>query len=245
MMKKAILTTVLSSLYVAVSAQGTGCLHPNPYKGNDILQWHRTAPCAYLGTPETCVGKGKPCGTQKPVSFYARAGWNMSGGTSGSTIGQNGYDVNLGFAQNFCDSTGAYWGLQAGFVTRGYRVRHASNYGNEYRLRCHSFELNPNVGWFIPATCGGRLRVDPHVGVFASADFSQVEEGDYRMPRKNRNDLDWGVKAGVGLWAGHFNFDVAYRQGLSTFASRDCKTEVYDFRDAYSYSLSFCVGYVF
>ena len=79
--------------------------------------------------------------------------------------------------------------------------------------------------------CGGQRPIDPHVGVFASYDYtSKMKEdgesiswGDYAdYMEVDYNHFDAGMNIGVGVWYDRFNLDLTYQRGfIDAFSDAD------------------------
>lgn len=75
------------------------------------------------------------------------------------------------------------------------------------------------------------VRIDPHVGVFASYDYtSKMKEngesiswGDYAdYMEVDYNHFDAGMNIGVGVWYDRFNLDLTYQRGfIDAFSDTD------------------------
>ena len=143
--------------------------------------------------------------------------------TSGSKVG---YDFNIGFNKPI-GSRGAYWGMDFGFLTRGYKKTdvYSINKGQyttvlTQNFTRHAFAYSPfNFGWKIPV--GKIVALDPHVGINMSVDFAgsnNFNDKDFTPTRKwdeGINRFDLATHFGFGVWfLDRFNVDLRYRVGF-------------------------------
>lgn len=136
-----------------------------------------------------------------------------------------GYDFNIGFNRAI-GSLGAYWGMDLGFMTRGYKKTDVYTIDNKYtkvltqNITRHAFAYSPfNFGWKIPV--GDVVQLDPHVGINMSVDFAgsnNFKEKDFTPTNKwdkNINRFDLAMQIGFGVWLfKRLNFDMRYRLGM-------------------------------
>ena len=80
--------------------------------------------------------------------------------------------------------------------------------------------------------CGGQRPYRPHVGVFASYDYTSKNERRWRKAsvgvimqiiwRLTYNHFDAGMNIGVGVWYDRFNLDLTYQRGfIDAFSDAD------------------------
>ena len=75
------------------------------------------------------------------------------------------------------------------------------------------------------------IHIDPHVGVFASYDYTSkmkadgesISWGDYAdYMEVDYNHFDAGMNIGEGVWYDRFNLDLTYQRGfIDTFSDAD------------------------
>ena len=142
-----------------------------------------------------------------------------------------GYDFEIGFRKNFGKSR-LYWGMELGLGTRGgsYHSSYSDNDSFEGKEACYAESFNIKymplqIGYLFPLT--EKLSVDGHVGIFASYDFSNKSKGwEEYEGEKDVEDFtedayfqgfDAGLKLGIGVWYGRFNFDLSWQRGFATY----------------------------
>ena len=126
-----------------------------------------------------------------------------------------GYNATFGY-QKPMGSLGAYWGMEFGLGSRGFK---------ESSMKCiaHNIQYSPfTFGWKIGVT--DNLSIDPHLGVFASYDYTSkmkangesISWGDFADDYLgvDYNHFDAGMNIGVGVWYNRFNLDLTYQRGF-------------------------------
>ena len=83
----------------------------------------------------------------------------------------------------------------------------------------------------VDPTDATNVHIDPHVGVFASYDYTSkmkadgesISWGDYAdYMEVDYNHFDAGMNIGVGVWYDRFNLDLTYQRGfIDTFSDAD------------------------
>ena len=166
--------------------------------------------------------------TEKQASstqWFLRAGLNIM---NFSGDGAEGADSNIGYNATFgyqkpLGSTGGYWGMEFGLGSRGFKV-------DDTKCMAHNIQYSPfTFGWKFAVA--DNVRIDPHVGVFASYDYtSKMKEdgesiswGDYAdYMEVDYNHFDAGMNIGVGVWYDRFNLDLTYQRGfIDVFTDAD------------------------
>jgi hypothetical protein len=122
-----------------------------------------------------------------------------------------GYDIAVGF-QKAIGSNDLYWGMEAGLGSRGFKDKYYDG-----SLIAHNIQVSPfNFGW--KPEIGNDLKLDIHVGVFASYDFVGTvkdENETYGLGDVDGwNRFDIGLNPGVGIWFGKYNIDLSLQRGL-------------------------------
>lgn len=146
--------------------------------------------------------------------------WVLRGGPSFMNMSAEGakmnvgYDVSLGF-QKPIRTAGAYWGMDFGLTSRGCKA-------DDVKMIAHGVQYTPfTFGWKAPVADG--IRIDPHVGVSISYDFSSKVKADGESCSWSDladelgvdcNKVDLGMNLGVGVWMGRFNVDLTYHHGF-------------------------------
>lgn len=159
--------------------------------------------------------------------WYVRAGVNVGlPSISGedntedentSFSGKAGFDVDFGFQKPF-GSSNAYWGMELGIGSRGANGTYKTfdDWSDEWDeeksgLSRYNVVFSPiTIGYKFPLT--DDLKLDGHVGAFASYDFSSSY--DNMDDDDNGTSFDAGMQIGVGAWYKRFNFDITYQLGL-------------------------------
>ena len=155
--------------------------------------------------------------TEKQASstqWFLRAGLNIM---NFSGDGAEGADSNIGYNATFgyqkpLGSTGGYWGMECGLGSRGFKVE-------DTKCIAHNIQYSPfTFGWKFAVA--DNVHIDPHVGVFASYDYTSkmktdgesISWGDYAdYMEVDYNHFDAGMNIGVGVWYNRFNLDpVSY-----------------------------------
>ena len=113
--------------------------------------------------------------TEKQASstqWFLRAGLNIM---NFSGDGGEGADSNIGYNATFgyqkpLGSTGGYWGMEFGLGSRGFKV-------DDTKCMAHNIQYSPfTFGWKFAVA--DNVRIDPHVGVFASYDYTSKMKED-------------------------------------------------------------------
>ena len=155
--------------------------------------------------------------TEKQASstqWFLRAGLNIM---NFSGDGAEGADSNIGYNATFgyqkpLGSTGGYWGMEFGLGSRGFKVE-------DTKCMAHNIQYSPfTFGWKFAVA--DNVHIDPHVGVFASYDYTSkmkadgesISWGDYAdYMEVDYNHFDAGMNIGVGVWYDRFNLDLIYQ----------------------------------
>jgi hypothetical protein len=136
-----------------------------------------------------------------------------------------GYNIVIGFQKPF-DKYDLYWGLEAGFGSRGckYSEIYDDDEYEESSLFAHNIQVTPNIGW--KPQIGDNLKLDVHVGLFASYDFAgtikdkdvydgYVEEDSWGLgDAEGYKRFDVGINPGIGIWYGNYNIDLSLQRGF-------------------------------
>lgn len=157
--------------------------------------------------------------------WFLRAGVNMMNfaGDGAEGIDSNiGYNATIGY-QKPLGSSGAYWGMEAGLGSRGFKV-------DDIKSIAHNVQFSPfTFGWKFGVA--DNLSIDAHLGAFASYDFSSkmkedgesISWGDFADALEvDYNHFDAGMNLGVGVWYDRFNLDFTYQRGfIDAFSDSD------------------------
>lgn len=159
------------------------------------------------------------------TTHYMRLGLNFMnyvGDGAEGLDGKLGYDVTFGF-QKPLGTSGLYWGMEYGLGSRG---ASDSEDGIDYSIMCHNIHYSPFTLGF-KYNISGKWSVDPHIGVFLSADYTgkekleisgyDDEDGDWDSSMSDWEDynrVDVGMRFGVGVWYDRFNLDLTYQRGF-------------------------------
>lgn len=175
-----------------------------------------------------------PLSAQK-LNWYGRVGLGYNGMTGDpAPVFKAGYDLAVGFTQSLGSSSSYYWNAEGGFSSRGYQecgeqIHAGSGLDLHYKQKANALRLYAGLGKTI-ALGNGRLKLAPHVGLFASYDVGGsrdawiVEDGykhtvnaDVGTGKWNEHwrELDGGAEGGIALWIGkRYAIDARYRQGF-------------------------------
>lgn len=151
------------------------------------------------------------------MMWYLRAGLNMGGFAGDDVDGLDrkvAYNFTYGF-QKPIGSLGAYWGMDFGLGSRGYKL-------DELSLLAHNLQVSPfTFGWKYEVA--DNLSIEGHVGAFAACDYAgkikyageSVSMGDW----EDDLGIDWsrfdaGMNIGFGLWYDRFNLDFTFQRGF-------------------------------
>ena len=149
--------------------------------------------------------------------WYLRAGlniMNLTGDGADGTDSKMGYNAMVGY-QKSLGTAGAYWGMEAGLSSRGYKA-------DELKCMAHNIQLSPfTFGWKFGLT--DNFKIDAHLGAFLSYDYtSKMKEdggscswGDFADENEiDYNHFDAGIGVGAGVWYDRFNLDFTYQHGF-------------------------------
>ena len=166
-----------------------------------------------------------------------------------------GYDFSVGFQRRIGNS-GLYWGQEFGLGTRGAKLTAIYYYDGEKLGDEKSSLLAHNVK-YLPVIFGFKygitedIKVDAHVGGFASYDFAgkgKTTWTDDETEESSISDLDdaygyqrldAGVQAGIGVWYKRYNFDISYQKGFISVS------DYIDNKNVYSSNLMIRLGIAF
>lgn len=252
-MKKFITMILMSVLALGVSAQVLTSRTYNKPKGK--TQWHvRVGPSFnnIAGVGDATYDKTYEGGSEK-----------FSFGTS------TGMSLDFGFSKDISKS-GLYWGMELGLGTRGFTAKYEETDAEGYwetdkaTLRTWNIKYSPfTFGYKYSVT--DDLKIDAHVGVFASYDFA----GSYKVSIDNNwsdpnsylddddeiawddvvdNKFDIGTQLGIGVWYKRFNFDIMWQRGFMSMAEYECydtSDDRWSYKSGYSSNLVLRVGYTF
>lgn len=139
---------------------------------------------------------------------------NMAGSGAEGLDGKVGYNFNVEFNKPI-GGLGAYWGMNLGLGSRGFKTDYLKSVA-------HNVQYSPfTFGWKIGVA--DNIRIDPHVGVYASYDFSSkmkengesISWGDYAdYLEVDYHGYDVGLNAGIGVWYDRYNLDLCYQRGF-------------------------------
>lgn len=151
------------------------------------------------------------------IMWYLRAGLNMSGFVGDDVDGldrKTAYSLTYGF-QKPIGSLGAYWGMDFGLGSRGYKL-------DELSLLAHNIQVSPfTFGWKYEVV--DNLSIDGHVGAFLGCDYmgkikydgESLSMGDWEDELGLEwNRFDAGMNIGFGLWYDRFNLDFTFQRGF-------------------------------
>ncbi|MDE6812123.1 MAG: PorT family protein [Muribaculaceae bacterium] len=146
-----------------------------------------------------------------------------------------GYDLEVGFRKNF-GTTNLYWGMELGLGTRGGKFKVSEKYEDgDYRnegshIQMYNFKYSPfQIGYLYKIK--DNISLDAHLGIFASIDFAKNYKQWYKTEdideSTSGSDIDWddvghtafdaGLKLGIGVWYGRYNFDISWQRGFAPF----------------------------
>lgn len=152
-----------------------------------------------------------------------------------------GYDFEFGFMKYFGKSD-LYWGMELGLGTRGgkYSAKYKYDYrGEEYDCEDKAWIDTYNVkyvpfqiGYIYPIT--DKLKVDAHLGIFASVDFAGKYKDSSNDPDADESSyefdftddyvdgyrFDAGIQLGVGVWYDRFNLNFTWQRGFAPYVGK-------------------------
>ncbi len=163
---------------------------------------------------------------EKKTTWYFKPGFSVMtmGGDGAEDCGSKvGYNMDFGF-QRTIKQKGAYWGMELGLGSRGFSfdteyTYKKTTYEESGSAIAHNVQFSPfTFGWMVNLGCDGKLRLDPHIGMFASCDYTSkisIDDGDsYDWDDFCDNVYDVGMNLGVGIWYSRFNFDITWQRGF-------------------------------
>ena len=150
-----------------------------------------------------------------------------------------GYDVAVGFQKSISVLPDLYWGMEAGFGTRGFKYAGSGSetyYGETLKydgsvvMLQHAVKLTPlQIGYKLSAV--EPLVFDFHIGVYGSYDIAgkmkeaftvsydgetENDSDDHKMSEygDDFHRYDVGINPGVTVWYGNVGVDLTYQRGL-------------------------------
>jgi len=159
------------------------------------------------------------------TTHYMRLGLNFMnyvGDGAEGLDGKLGYDFTFGF-QKPIGTSGLYWGMEYGLGSRGAGY---SDDEEDFSIMCHNIHYSPfQIGFKY--NISGKWSVDPHLGVYLSADYTGKMKSEYEdyygekgkeeasmSDWEDYNRVDVGMRFGVGVWYDRFNLDLTYQRGF-------------------------------
>lgn len=168
-------------------------------------------------------------------------GYNAN--VSSSFSSKTGYDVSFGYNLPIGKS-GVYWGQELGMSTIGTGMKVGFNVEDTDEQK--GYWLNTNINStahrvkIVPIQFGYKyaindnIKLDIHVGAFASYNFAKSSKCDYEYGINGNTDVykessdyvndryenlvnDWdvGLHTGIGVWYEQFNLDICYQRGFN------------------------------
>ena len=162
--------------------------------------------------------------------------------TFSSFSSKTGYDVSFGYNLPIGKS-GVYWGQELGMSTIGTGMKVGFN--KEDTDEQKGYWLNTNINStahrvkIVPIQFGYKyaindnIKLDIHVGAFASYNFGKSSKCDYEYGINGNTDVykysseyindryenlvtnfDAGLHTGIGVWYKQFNLDICYQRGF-------------------------------
>lgn len=241
-MKKFITMILMSVLALGVSAQVLTSRTFIKPKGK--TQWHvRVGPSF-----NNIAGLGDLEFDESFDGYTAKFNFGTSAGMS----------LDFGFSKNIGKS-GLYWGMELGLGTRGFTAKEEQSGGGEdwsakENIRTWNIKYSPfTFGYKYSVT--DALKIDAHVGVFASYDFagsiSYSGDGDWEPDEIEPawddiidNKFDVGTQLGIGVWYKRFNLDIMWQRGFTSMLKSEALDDL-DTKSGYSSNLVLRVGYTF
>lgn len=167
------------------------------------------------------------------TQWFLRTGLNMMGLTGDDTEDldkKTSYNITYGF-QKAIGSQGAYWGMEAGLGSRGFKYEEKDG-KNIYKenLIAHNIQFSPfTFGWKYEII--DNLKLDAHLGAFTSFDYTGKAKLEYNGDKESISMGDWedelyldwkrldaGINVGFGVWYSRFNLDFTYQRGFMEVA---------------------------
>lgn len=154
--------------------------------------------------------------------WYLRGGLNMAGFAGDGADGMDrkaAYNFVVGF-QKPISTIGAYWGMDFGLGSRGWKV-------DELKMMTNNIQVSPiTFGWKYGIT--DNFYIDGHIGGFVSFDYlgkmkydgESISMGDWEDDLDLEwNRLDAGMNIGFGIWYDRLNLDFTFQRGFVEAAS--------------------------
>lgn len=202
---------------------------------------------------------------QRKAVWIVRAGVSMNSfsGDNTTSIHSNvnssfssktGYDVSFGYNLPIGKS-GVYWGQELGMSTIGTGMKVGFNVEDTDEQK--GYWLNTNINStahrvkIVPIQFGYKyaindnIKLDIHVGAFASYNFAKSSKCDYEYGINGNTDIDkdsydykyedlvddWdvGLHTGIGVWYKQFNLDICYQRGFWNSEGREYFTNHRDY----------------
>ena len=116
---------------------------------------------------------------------------------------------------NMAGFAGAYWGMDFGLGSRGWKI-------DELKTMTNNLQVSPfTFGWKYGIT--DDFFIDGHIGGFISFDYlgkmkydgESISMGDW----EDELDIEWnrfdaGMNIGFGIWYDRFNLDFTFQRGF-------------------------------
>lgn len=157
--------------------------------------------------------------------WYLRGGLNMAGfaGDGAEDMDRKAaYNIAIGFQKPITD-IGAYWGMDFGLGSRGWKV-------DELKMMANNLQVSPfTFGWKYGIT--DDFAIDGHIGAFVGFDYlgkmkyedENISMGDWEDDLGLEwNRFDAGMNIGFGVWYDRFNLDFTFQRGFVE-AAKDSK----------------------
>lgn len=156
-------------------------------------------------------GRGTEWILRAGLSINNMAGLDLYDDDRDISLGsKTGFSVDFGFNKYFGQSD-VYWGMELGLGTRGASLTYDDDKAS---FSAVNVKLSPfTIGYKLPVA--ESIKVDPHIGLYASYDVSQDADDDYFLGYDYGDyKFDVGVQLGVGFWYNKVNLDFMYQRGF-------------------------------
>ncbi len=163
----------------------------------------------------------EPAPEPKASQWFFRAGLNVMNAAGKDAKGLSGkaaYDFMIGYQKPIREA-GAYWGMEFGLGSRGYKV---DNQYADASLIAHSVQYSPfTFGWKFAVSAD--FKIDIHTGSYALYDYAGKQKRDTGGGSQSVKIGDWngwnrydaGLNTGTGFWyCNRFNFDFTFQRGF-------------------------------
>ncbi len=189
-------------------------------------------------------------------------------GADAGIVGDASLGCNVGgdFSAAFnraMGKNGLYWGMEFGIGSRGAKGK--TEYGGTDWYENSTQSISTWNVKYSPFIFGYKynlnedMRLDAHLGVFASFDFAGSGKADWEYDDGGDEDkvslgdedlegfqrFDAGMHVGIGFWWKRFNIDITYQRGFISAMDWDSHYDDFNDKSVYSSNLMLRLGVSF